>query len=85
MKMSEDQAAFQIAAAALKQNAAKRESVNTPIIEEKPAKRQVSALVGAKMWEQFTEINRKNGMTNNSCVNMLIMNFIRENRAILEE
>jgi len=47
--------------------------------------KQISAKVNAETYELFTHINRINGMSNNSSLNLLITNYVRENKFILEE
>lgn len=44
----------------------------------------VTAKVYPDTWEVFTSINRAQGMTNNSVINMLISNYIRDKKEILE-
>ncbi len=46
--------------------------------------RQISAKVNRATYEKFTEICRLNGMSNNSCLNMIIAEFVRENSRLLE-
>ena len=44
----------------------------------------ISAKVYPDTWELFTAINKAQGMTNNSVINMLISNYIRDKKEILE-
>ena len=44
----------------------------------------VSAKVYPETWAKFTAINRAQGMTHNSVINMLISQYIRDNKEILE-
>lgn len=44
----------------------------------------ISAKVYPETWTEFTAINRAQGMTNNSVINMLISKYVRENKVILE-
>ena len=54
------------------------------IISKDGAKdKQISAKVNMKMYSAFTTINKRQG--NNSALNMLIANYVRENRDILED
>lgn len=46
---------------------------------------QISAKVNRSMYSAFTTINKAQGVTNNSALNMLIAKYVRENRDILEE
>lgn len=70
-----------------------KESLHTPrkapvdqIISKDGAKdKQISAKVNMKMYNAFTTINKAQGISNNSALNMLIAKYVRENRVILEE
>lgn len=56
------------------------------IISKDGAKdKQISAKVNMKMYNVFTMINKAQGMSNNSALNMLIAKYVRENRVILDE
>ena len=56
------------------------------IISKDGAKdKQISAQVNMKMYSAFTTINKAQGISNNSALNMLIAKYVRENRVILEE
>ena len=43
----------------------------------------ISAKVDPETWARFTEINRAQGMTNNSVINMLISQYVRNNEGLL--
>lgn len=43
----------------------------------------VTAKVYPETWADFTAINRAQGMTNNSVINMLISNYVRDKKEIL--
>ena len=47
--------------------------------------RQISAKVNRDTYEKFTEICKLNGMSNNSCLNMIIAEFVREKSHLLGE
>lgn len=47
--------------------------------------KQISAKVNEKSWENFTKINKAQGLSNNSALNMVINKYIRENKGIIEE
>ena len=47
--------------------------------------RQISAKVNRDTYEKFTEICMLNGMSNNSCLNMIIAEFVREKSHLLSE
>lgn len=56
------------------------------IISKDGAKdKQISAKVNMKMYNAFTTINKAQGISNNSALNMLIAKYVRENRVILNE
>ena len=46
--------------------------------------KQISAKVNVKMYNAFTIINRAQGLSNNSALNMLISKYVRENRMLLD-
>jgi len=54
-------------------------------ISSKTKTKMISAKVNAEKYAQFHMINRKIGVSNNSVINMLINNYIKENIAELEE
>ena len=43
----------------------------------------ISAKVYPDMWEKFTAINRAQGMSNNSALNMILSKYVREQEEIL--
>ena len=47
--------------------------------------KQVSAKVNAQSWESFTRINKVQGLSNNSALNMIINKYIRENKGLLHD
>lgn len=56
------------------------------IISKEGAKdKQISAKVNMKMYNAFTMINRMQGLSNNSALNMIIAKYVRENKDLLEE
>ena len=56
------------------------------IISKDGAKdKQISAKVNMKMYNDFTTINKSQGVSNNSALNMLITKYVSENRFILDE
>ncbi len=46
--------------------------------------KQISAKVNEKIYKAFTDINKAQGLSNNSALNMLISKYVRENNDILE-
>lgn len=56
------------------------------IISKEGAKdKQISGKVNMKVYNAFTTINRIQGLSNNSALNMLISKYVRENRSLLDE
>lgn len=56
------------------------------IISKEGAKdKQISAKVNMKMYNAFTTINKMQGLSNNSALNMIMTKYIRENKNLLED
>lgn len=78
----------------LEEKVAEREA-RKPIIEnrtidtfaKKPGgkDKSISARVNGDTYINFRKICQARGLTPNACINMLITDFVRENRKILEE
>nr|DAJ96116.1 MAG TPA: antitoxin [Caudoviricetes sp.] len=67
-------------------SSATRKAPVEQIISKDGAKdKQISAKVNMKMYSAFTTINKAQGISNNSALNMLIAKYVRENRVILDE
>lgn len=47
--------------------------------------KQISAKVNGSVYATFSAINKAQGISNNSALNMLITKYIRENKDILDE
>ena len=47
--------------------------------------KQISAKVNEKVYGLFTQINKAQGIANNSALNMIISRYVRENKGILDE
>ena len=47
--------------------------------------KQISAKVNEKVYGLFTQINKAQGISNNSALNMIISRHVRENKGILDE
>lgn len=47
--------------------------------------KQISAKVNERVYGLFTQINRAQGISNNSALNMLISRYVRENKGILDD
>ncbi len=46
--------------------------------------KQISAKVNSSTYALFTEINKAQGISNNSALNMILTRYIRENKGILD-
>ena len=67
---------------------AKNEGVNEVRKEQQllgQKDKQISAKVNEVSYDLFTQINKKQGLSNNSALNMLINKYNRENKGILDE
>lgn len=68
------------------QEKAKKKSVATDIASNNGSKdKQISAKVNERMYGLFTQINKAQGISNNSALNMVISRYVRENKGILKE
>ncbi len=47
--------------------------------------KQISAKINEQSWAAFTKINKAQGLSNNSAINMIINKYIRENKGLLDE
>lgn len=47
--------------------------------------KQISAKVNEKSYALFTKINKAQGLSNNSALNLIINKYVRENKGILED
>ncbi len=47
--------------------------------------KQISAKVNDGVYRKFTKINKAQGISNNSALNMIISKYVRENKGILDE
>lgn len=62
----------------------KKSTVDQIITDDGSKNKQISAKVNENMYEAFTMINKLQGLSNNSALNMLIAKYVRENKEILE-
>lgn len=46
--------------------------------------KQISGKVSSQAWESFTRINKAQGLSNNSALNMILNKYVRENIGILD-
>lgn len=58
-------------------------TLKTVIGKNKVKDKIISAKVYPETWATFTAINRAQGMTNNSVINMLISEYVRNKKEIL--
>lgn len=68
-----------------KKNKVTHKSAAKKIMSSSKKDRQISVKMTSEMFNQFTQINKARGMTNNSTINMIIAEYIRENASWLEE
>lgn len=68
-----------------KANEKKEAAVNKITHNSSQKDKQISAKVNEDIYRQFTEINNKQGLSNNSALNMIINKYVRENKGLLEE
>lgn len=47
--------------------------------------KQISAKVNSALYDSFTAVNKAQGMSNNSALNMLIARYVKENRDFIED
>ena len=47
--------------------------------------KQISAKVNGSMYAMFSAINKAQGISNNSALNMIMSKYVRENKGILDE
>ena len=63
----------------------KKTTVEQIVSKDGAKDKQISAKVNMKIYSAFTTINKLQGISNNSALNMLITKYVRENKEILEE
>lgn len=66
-------------------NSIKKAPVERIISRDGAKDKQISGKVNMKMYSAFTAINKAQGVSNNSALNMLIAKYVRENRFILDD
>lgn len=55
------------------------------VLRPKMKEKQISAKVIPETYALFTQINQSLGMSNNSVLNKLMSDYVRENKRLLEE
>lgn len=70
-----------------RQEKVKKKSVTSDIASNNNGSKdkQISAKVNERMYGLFTQINKAQGISNNSALNMVISRYVRENKSILKE
>ena len=69
-----------------KSNKLKKRAVVTQIIPRDGIKDKViSAKVNSAMYNVFTDICKVQGLSNNSCLNMILSDYVREKKYLLDE
>lgn len=63
---------------------AKKTETTAEIISAPKKDKVVTAKVYPETWADFTAINKAQGMTNNSVINMLISEYVRNKKEILK-
>ena len=63
-------------------NATKKAPVERIISRDGAKDKQISAKVNMKIYSAFTTINKLQGISNNSALNMLITKYVRENNLL---
>ncbi len=63
----------------------RRTAVNRITSDTGSKDKQISAKVNEKVYKAFTDINKAQGLSNNSALNMIINKYVRENKGILQE
>lgn len=60
-------------------------TVSRIVTDTNSKSKQISAKVNETVYESFSKINRLQGVSNNSAINMIIAKYVRENKDILDE
>lgn len=69
-----------------KETAAKKKKAVGKITGNDGSKdKQISAKVNERTYALFTQINKTQGLSNNSVLNQLIYKYVRENKGILDD
>jgi hypothetical protein len=63
------------------------ENVTIDKLVKKPGGKDkaISARVNGVTYKKFTDICKARGITSNACINMLITDFVRENKSVIDE
>ena len=63
----------------------KKKAVSQIALSGNVKNKQISAKVNGELYAAFTRINRAQGITNNSALNMIMSKYVRDNKILLEE
>lgn len=63
----------------------KKPAAVTKIVASDGKDKQISAKVNEKTYAMFTKINKAYGLSNNSTLNMLISEYVRDKKDILKD
>lgn len=66
-------------------NTTKKTPAVTKIVANDGKSKQISAKVNEKTYAMFTKINKIYGTSNNSALNMLIAEYVRDKKEILKD
>lgn len=67
-----------------KRSEKKDQAVNKITHRSQEKDKQISAKVNEDVYRQFTEINKNQGLSNNSALNMIINKYVREYRGLMD-
>ncbi len=71
--------------AAEKKDSDVKKPIEKIISREGQKDKQISAKINMQVFNAFTKINRIQGLSNNSAINMIITKYVRENKSLLDE
>lgn len=71
--------------AAEKKDSDVKKTIEKIISREGQKDKQISAKINMQVFNAFTKINRIQGLSNNSAINMIITKYVRENKSLLDE
>lgn len=63
----------------------KNRALHTILSKDGAKDKQISAKVNGSVYAMFSAINKAQGLSNNSALNMIITKYVRENKGILDE
>lgn len=81
----EAQEAIQAAEKKDKEKSDIKKPIEKIISREGQKDKQISAKINTQVFNSFTKINRIQGLSNNSAINMIITKYVRENKSLLDE